>query len=66
MARLQWPPPVISRVAFAATKADHVAERQRGNLAALLRAVTAPPTDVRAAYFALAAGSPDVSGSYAV
>lgn len=53
--RLRWPPPVISRVAFAATKADHVAERQRGNLAALLRAVTGPELQVRAGYFAVAA-----------
>ncbi len=53
--RLQWPPPVLSRVAFAATKADHIADRQRGNLAALLRQVAAPAVDVRAAYFALSA-----------
>ena len=52
---LRMPPPVISRVAFAATKADHVAERQRGNLAALLRAVAAPALEVRAGYFAIAA-----------
>jgi predicted YcjX-like family ATPase len=31
----------ISRVAFVASKADHVAERQRGNLAALVGALTA-------------------------
>ena len=30
----------ISRVAFVASKADHVAERQRGNLAALMGALT--------------------------
>ncbi len=53
--RLRWPPPVLSRVAFAATKADHVAERQRGNLAALLRTVAAPTLDVRAGYFPLSA-----------
>ena len=54
--RLRWPPPVLSRVAFAATKADHVAERQRGNLAALLRMVAAPTiADVRAGYFPLSA-----------
>lgn len=53
--RLRWPPPVLSRVAFAATKADHVAERQRGNLAALLRTVAAPTIDVRAGYFPLSA-----------
>jgi predicted YcjX-like family ATPase len=33
----------ITRVAFAASKADHVAERQRGNLAALAAAVTRLP-----------------------
>lgn len=33
----------ISRVAFVATKADHVAARQRGNLAALVRALTTLP-----------------------
>ncbi len=55
LGRLQWPAPVLSRVAFAATKADHVAERQRGNLAALLRTAAAPEVEVRAAYFALAA-----------
>lgn len=53
--RLRWPPPVLSRVAFAATKSDHVAERQRGNLAALLRTVAAPAIDVRAGYFPLSA-----------
>ncbi len=55
LGRLQWPPPVLSRVAFAATKADHVAERQRGNLAALLRTVAAPEVEVRAGYFAIGA-----------
>ncbi len=33
----------IQRVAFAASKADHVAERQRGNLAALVRRLTDVP-----------------------
>ena len=33
----------ISRVAFAATKSNHVADRQRGNLAALAAAVTRLP-----------------------
>ncbi|MDT7950448.1 MAG: YcjX family protein [Acetobacteraceae bacterium] len=55
MGRLRWPPPVLSRVAFAATKADHVADRQRGNLAALLRTVAAPTLEVRAGYFAISA-----------
>ena len=36
-ARLKLPPRAIRRVAFAATKADHIAARQRGNLAALMR-----------------------------
>lgn len=53
--KLRWPPPVLSRVAFAATKSDHVAERQRGNLSALLRTVAAPTIDVRAGYFSLSA-----------
>ncbi len=56
LGRLQLPPRVVSRVAFAASKADHVGERQRGNLAALLRSVAAPNVDdVRAAYFAVGA-----------
>ena len=55
LGRLRWPPPVLSRVAFGATKADHVAERQRGNLATLLRNVAAPTIDVRAGYFPLSA-----------
>ncbi len=57
LGQLRWPPRVVSRVAFAATKSDHVAEQQRGNLAALLRDVgdgTELP-DVRAGYFAIAA-----------
>jgi predicted YcjX-like family ATPase len=33
----------IGRVAFAASKADHVADRQRGNLAALTASLTATP-----------------------
>ena len=46
----------ISRVAFAATKADHVADRQRGNLAALAAAVTRLPVrgGVRTGVFAVA------------
>ena len=42
LARLRLPPRVIRRVAYVATKADHVAERQRGNLRALLAAIAAP------------------------
>jgi len=48
----------IRRVAFAATKVDHVAERQRGNLAALVRALTRLPPAAEAAKtaaFAIAA-----------
>ena len=55
VSRLQAPPRTVSRVVFAATKADHVGERQRGNLAALLRTVAAPAAPVRAAYLAVAA-----------
>ncbi len=56
LGRLRRPPRVVSRVAFVATKSDHVAERQRGNLAALLRAVAAPDVaGVRAAYLPVAA-----------
>ncbi len=46
----------ITRVAFAATKADHVADRQRGNLAALAAAVTSPPlpSGLHSAAFAVA------------
>ncbi len=55
LASLRLPPRVISRVAFAATKADHVADRQRGNLAALMRSLTAVPgTDVKTGHFAIA------------
>jgi predicted YcjX-like family ATPase len=49
------PPRVISRVAFAATKADHVADRQRGNLAALMRSLTEMPgSAVKTGHFAIA------------
>ena len=50
---LQRPPPVIRRVAFAATKSDHVAARQRGNLRALL-ARLAPAAGVATGHFAIA------------
>ncbi len=49
LARLRLPPRVIRRVAFAASKADHVAERQRGNLAGLMRSMTAAPPGSEAA-----------------
>ena len=42
--RLDWPPAAITRVAFVATKADHVAARQRENLAALVRRLTQMPS----------------------
>jgi predicted YcjX-like family ATPase len=52
---LRLPPRVIDRVAFAATKADHVAERQRGNLSALMKNLTqVPGNGVKTAHFALA------------
>ena len=55
LANLRLPPRVIDRVAFAATKADHVAERQRGNLVSLMRNLTqVPGTGVKTAHFALA------------
>ncbi len=48
------PPPVIRRVAYAATKADHVASRQRGNLRTLMAALTPGGGDVTAQHFAIA------------
>ncbi len=51
---LRRPPPVIRRVAYAATKADHVASRQRGNLRALMTALTPAGGDVAARHFAIA------------
>ena len=42
LASLRLPPPGVGRVAFAATKSDHVGSRQRGNLVSLLRALTGP------------------------
>ncbi len=60
LGQLRWPVRGITRVAYAATKADHVADRQRGNLAALMRDVvrgrTVAPagTDVPHATFAIA------------
>ncbi len=53
LATLRLPPRVIRRVAYAATKADHVADRQRGNLAALVRSIVAGP-GVATASFAIA------------
>ncbi len=55
LAELRLPPRVISRVAFAATKADHVADRQRGNLASLMRALTElPGARLKTGHFAIA------------
>ena len=51
---LRRPPPAIRRVAYAATKADHVASRQRGNLRALMAALTPAGGDVAAQHFAIA------------
>ncbi len=54
-ARFGLPPRTIGRVAFAATKADHIAARQRGNLAALMRRVTrVPEGGAASAVFAVA------------
>ena len=51
---LRLPPPVIRRVAYAATKADHVASRQRGNLRALMAALAPGGGDVATRHFAIA------------
>jgi predicted YcjX-like family ATPase len=51
---LRRPAPVIRRVAYAATKADHVAARQRGNLRGLMKALTPIGDEVAGAHFALA------------
>jgi uncharacterized protein len=54
-ARLELPPRFIGRVAFVATKADHIAARQRANLAALMRRVTRiPDAGTTSAVFAIA------------
>ncbi len=55
LTELRLPPRVIDRVAFAATKADHVAERQRGNLASLMKNLAQiPGGGVGTAHFAVA------------
>ena len=51
---LRRPPPIIRRVAYAATKADHVASRQRGNLRGLMTALTEGDGDVATGHFAIA------------
>ncbi len=48
----------IGRIAFAATKADHVARAQRANLASLLRSLTELAGDVPAPAFARAFARP--------
>ena len=54
-AQLRLPPSPIRRVAFAATKADHVAARQRGNLSALMRRITrVPHGEATSAVFSIA------------
>jgi predicted YcjX-like family ATPase len=56
LVELRLPPKIISRVAFVATKSDHVADRQRGNLAALMRNLAVVPGGgVTTAHFAAAA-----------
>ena len=58
LAALRLPDRTIGRVAYVASKADHVSERQRGNLAALMRALTAPADGTQPAHtaaFAVAA-----------
>ena len=55
LGQMRVPPRVVSRAVFAATKADHVGARQRGNLVSLLRQVVEPAAPVRASYFAVAA-----------
>ena len=55
MVQLKLPPNPISRVAFAATKADHIAARQRGNLTSLMRQITrVPKGEARSAVFSIA------------
>lgn len=51
---LRLPPPLIRRVAYAATKADHVASRQRGNLRALMAALAPADGPVTTQHFAVA------------
>jgi hypothetical protein len=54
-AQLKLPPSPIRHVAFAATKADHVAARQRGNLSSLMRRITrVPPSEATSAVFSIA------------
>jgi predicted YcjX-like family ATPase len=53
--QLKLPPSAIRHVAFAASKADHIAARQRGNLTALMRRITRVPNEgVTSAVFSIA------------
>ena len=52
---LRFPARIIDRVAFVATKADHVADRQRGNLAALMKTLAQiPGGSIQSGHFAAA------------
>ena len=54
-AQLKLPPSPIKRVAFVATKADHIAARQRGNLTSLMRHITqVPQSGVPSSVFSIA------------
>jgi len=54
-AQLKLPPSPIKRVAFVATKADHIAARQRGNLTSLMRHITqVPQSGVASSVFSIA------------
>jgi uncharacterized protein len=54
-AQLKLPPSPIKRVAFVATKADHIAARQRSNLTSLMRHITqVPQSGVTSAVFSIA------------
>ena len=55
LAQLKLPPSPIKRVAFVATKADHIAARQRGNLTSLMRHITqVPQSGVASSVFSIA------------
>ncbi len=55
LTQLKLPPSPIRRVAYVATKADHVAARQRGNLTSLMRHITRlPQGGVTSAAFSIA------------
>ena len=54
-ARLKLRPSKVKRVAFVATKADHIAARQRGNLTSLMQHITrVPQTGVPSSVFSIA------------